>query len=84
MNKAKIYFNKPIYLSPKILDILKTLMYDFHYNYILKKYPNNTKLLMTDTDSLMYEIKTKKIFMKIFVVIYQVHLILQIIQMIIF
>ena len=37
-------------------------MYDFHYKYILKKYPNKAKLLMTDTDSLMYEIKTKDFF----------------------
>ena len=31
-------------------------MYDFHYNYLLKKY--NIKLMFTDTDSLCYEIKT--------------------------
>jgi len=42
-----------------VLDFPKTLMYDFHYNYMKKKYAENCRLLMTDTDSLMYEIKTE-------------------------
>ena len=41
-----------------ILDISKTLMYEFHYNYMKKKYSENCRLLMTDADSFTYEIKT--------------------------
>jgi len=62
MKKTELVYNKPVYLGMSILDISKTLMYDFRYNYNKKKYGPKAKLLMTDTDSLMYEIHTEDSF----------------------
>ena len=59
MKKTTINLHKPIYLGMSILDLSKTLMYEFHYDYIKPKYGNNASLLFTDTDSLCYEIKTQ-------------------------
>ena len=60
--KTNLTMNKPVYLGMCILDLSKTIMYDFHYNYIKPKYGDKAKLLFTDTDSLMYLIETEDFF----------------------
>ena len=59
MKKTSLTMNKPVYLGMSILDLSKTLMFDFHYQYIKPKYGNKAKLLFTDTDSFLYEIQTE-------------------------
>ena len=59
MKKIKLYVNKPVYLGMSFLYLSKSLMFDFHYNYIKTKYGDKAKLLFTDTDPLTYEIKNK-------------------------
>ena len=61
-SNVTLTLNKPAYVSMCILDLIKVLMYKFHYDYIKNKYGNNSRLLLTDTDSLMFEIKTEGVY----------------------
>ena len=58
MKKTKVKMNKPIYLGLSILEISKTLMYKFWYDYMKPKYNNDVKLCYMDTDSFIMNIKT--------------------------
>ena len=59
MKKVEVKMNKPIYLGQAILDISKTLMYEFWYNYIKPKYRDKARLCYMDTDSFVIYIKTE-------------------------
>ena len=58
MKETKVKMNKPIYLGLSILEISKTLMYEFWYDYMKPKYNDNVRLCYMDTDSFIINIKT--------------------------
>ena len=58
--KTILTLNKPIYVGFCILELSKLLTYQFHYDYVLKTF--DAKLLFTDTDSFVYEIKNSNVY----------------------
>ena len=65
MKKTKTKMNTRVYLGLSILDISKTLMYEFCYDYIKPKYQHDAKLCYMDTDSFIIHIKTEDIYEEI-------------------
>ena len=59
MKKTEIKMNKPIYFGLAILDISRTLMYEFWYDYLKQKYDNNIGLCYMDTDSFIFHVETE-------------------------
>ena len=59
MKKVMVKMNKPIYLGQAILDISKTLMYEFWNDYIKSKYDDKARAFYMDTDSFVINIKTE-------------------------
>ena len=66
--KVKVMIKKPVYLGQAFLDLSKIVMYEFHYDYMKRKYDSDKlrlrgalclQLCYIDTDSLVYHIKTK-------------------------
>jgi len=60
--RTVITYNRPMIVGAAILDISKTLIYDFHYKHVQNKYGKRATLLFTDTDSLCYHIVTKDVY----------------------
>ena len=54
-SKAALKFNKSACIDMRILELSKVLMNDFYYYYIRNKHDNKSKLLFTNTDTLMYK-----------------------------
>ena len=65
MKKTKVKMNKRVYLGLSILDISKTVMYEFWYDYMKSKYGDNVELCYMDTDSFIMRIKTEVFLMHI-------------------
>ena len=65
MKISKVKMNKPLYLGFSILEISKTLMYEFWYDYIKPNYQNNAKLCYMDSDSFIIQIKIEDFYKNI-------------------
>ena len=65
MKKIGVKMTKPLHLVMSILDISKTLMYEFWYDYIKPKYGDKAKLCYADTDSFAIYIKTEDFFVDV-------------------
>ena len=59
MKKTEVKMNMPIFLGQAILDIGKTLMDEFWYDYIKLKYGDKARLCYTDPDSLIIYVETE-------------------------
>ena len=59
--KPVLTLDKPIHARFSILDLSKSLMYEFHYKYIGRKYYDKAKLLFKNTDGLVYEVETSDV-----------------------
>ena len=62
MKNIKVKMNKLVYIGISILEISKTFMYEFWYNYIKANYKCNEKLCYMDADSFIIHIKTENFY----------------------
>jgi hypothetical protein len=62
LKKISVKLDKPIYIGFTVLELSKLHMYKLHYNCFKEYYGENIQLLYTDTDSLIYEIKTNDMY----------------------
>ena len=65
MRETEVFMNKPVYLGQAILDISKTLRYEFYYDYLQIKYSDKVKLCYTDTDSFIIYVETDDFYLDI-------------------
>ena len=58
MRKTQILMNKLVHLGLSLLDLSKTVIFEFWYDYVKPKYGENLKLCYMDTDSFIVHVKT--------------------------
>uniref|UniRef100_A0A158P4I1 DNA-directed DNA polymerase n=1 Tax=Tetranychus urticae TaxID=32264 RepID=A0A158P4I1_TETUR len=60
LKKGAVYMNKPVSVGFVVLELAKLKMFELHYDHFKARLGNNVELLYTDTDSLIYNIKTNE------------------------
>ena len=59
MEKVKLTYNKPVYVGLTVLELSKTVIYNFYYEYIKAKYGDIAILCYRDTDGLVLLVETR-------------------------
>ena len=62
MRKTQILMNKPVYLNLLLLNLSKTVMYEFWYDYVKSKYGENAKVCNRNTDSSIVHVKADDVY----------------------
>ena len=62
MRKTQILMNEPVYLGISILDLSRTVIYEFWHVYVNPKYGENAKTFYMDTNSFIVHVKTDDIY----------------------
>ncbi|XP_071650745.1 uncharacterized protein [Temnothorax longispinosus] len=57
LRRLEVKFNEPVYVGMSILEISKTRLYEFHYDYMVPLYGDRCRIAYTDTDSLIYSLE---------------------------
>ena len=65
VRKTQILMNKTVYLRLSILDLSKTVMYEFCYDNAKLKYVENAKLCYMNTGSFIVHVKANDIYIDI-------------------
>lgn len=65
MEKLRVIYDKPLYLGFTILELSKTVMYEFYYEFIKQNYGDKASLLYMDTDSLILKIYSENFYKEI-------------------
>ena len=62
MRKTQILMNRPVYLGLSIIDMCKTVMYEFWYDYVKPKYGEKVNLCYMDKDSFIVQIRKNNVY----------------------
>ena len=62
IRKTQILMNRPVYLGLSIIDMCKTVMYEFWYDYVKPKYGEKVNLCYMDKDSFIVQIRKNNVY----------------------
>ena len=61
MRKSKVLLNKPNFIGVTVLELSKSIMYEYSYMVLKRSYGSRLRFLYTDTDSLIFSLESKNI-----------------------